>query len=70
MTRKYSDSKEDRMANIREQNKDFDRASREAVLSSSERRDFSRLLHEDKEFRTGDRSYEELLELARESKDD
>jgi hypothetical protein len=68
MSRKWFDSKEDRMGNNREANKQFERAAREANLTPEERREFSEMLHDEKEFQTGDRSYEELLELAREIK--
>lgn len=58
------------MGNNSEKNKEFKRAANEAKLSESERREFSKLLHSDKEFETGDRSYDELLKLAKECKDD
>lgn len=68
MARKYFDGNA-KMGNNHEQNKDFNRASKEAGLSERERRDFSNLLHDDKEFQTGDRTYKELLDLAKESKE-
>ena len=49
-------------------NKDFDRAAREAGLTENQKREFSKQLHEDKEYECGDRTYSELLALAYEVK--
>lgn len=49
-------------------NKDFERAAKEARLTENQKREFSKCLHEDKEFECGDRTYQELLALAYEVK--
>ena len=51
-------------------NKDFERAAKEAGLTQNQKREFSKRLHEDKEFECGDRTYSELLALAYEVKSD
>ncbi len=51
-------------------NKDFERAAKEAGLTDKQKREFSKRLHEEKEFECGDRSYSKLLELALEVKSD
>lgn len=68
MTRKYYEDGSDRMVKNSEQNKDFERAAREAGLSESQKNDFRDLLHDEKEFQTGDRTHQELLDLANEVK--
>ncbi len=69
MTRKYASIDPDtRMKNNREKNKQFEAACREAQLSEDEKRKFSKALHEDKEFQTGDYEYEDLVAFAKEFK--
>lgn len=58
------------MGNNRLTNADFERAAREAGLSKNQKYEFSKRLHEEKEFECGDRTYNELLQLAREVKKD
>lgn len=70
MTRKYSNIDPDtRMKNNKEKNKQFEAACREARLTEAEKREFSKVLHEDKEFQTGDYEYEDLVAFAKEFKE-
>lgn len=69
MTRKYANiSLEKRMKNNKEKNKQFENACKEAKLTDSEKHEFSKVLHEDKEFQTGDYDYQDLVAFAKEFK--
>lgn len=69
MTRKYSTIDPDtRMKNNRDKNRQFESACREARLSDEEKHEFSKVLHEDKDFQTGDYEYADLVAFAMEFK--
>jgi len=56
------------MKNNREKNRQFENACSQAKLTEEEKRAFSKALHEDKEFQTGDYEFEDLLAFAKEFK--
>lgn len=66
MSRKYGNNPG--MGNNHEQNKMFENAARAAGLTSGQKIKFSELLHSEKEFETGDKTYDELLSMAYEIK--